>query len=534
MNDTVRIAVAIISLLCGTRAADAVDCPGDLDGDGMVGGSDLGQLFLHWGTDASNADVNLDGLVDGVDFGLLLRDWGECPEYPMPAFIHGDPRLLADLHDGDASVLMIGDSISNWGSTNFTSLYHAAICTWKPVQWRGVHTSPAASGPQGHYVLSGQIASPGSLPAFVGQATDLSGQHTAVAEVFTRSPGASASSSFFSATIDHSIFSPRPSDRPRLYRIGVPFQNAAGAVDFVNSPGPVEAGFNFIVNGDRSAEGLEYAKKVRLKASRGGAVESATVEVDLANDGGLEILSRHLRWTSTGMVGSLPGLKTQVVGMGLEMATDFELAAIQDFYFGRPDRRRGLTLAYAGDGGWRIGNHLLPAGHPDTPFVGGNQPGFNDRALAARIKAVGATHYFIHLGANDFSPGSETTVATYCREIKQLVGRIREQSIVAGAAKPRFILLGLYLTGRDDEAVRRPLKNKVRSAMAFWADASNDLVYLDLAGYIESVFDMSDIDVANPFSEAWLLDQVHLNPLGAESIGHWIWSRVRESVEATR
>ena len=51
----------------GTLTADLL---GDLDGDGLVNGADLGFLLGAWGTDA--ADLDGDGTTDGSDFGLLL------------------------------------------------------------------------------------------------------------------------------------------------------------------------------------------------------------------------------------------------------------------------------------------------------------------------------------------------------------------------------------------------------------------------------------------------------------------------------
>jgi len=49
----------------------------DLNGDGIVGGADLGVLLSAWGP-ASNgvADLNHDGSVDGLDLGMLLSQWG--------------------------------------------------------------------------------------------------------------------------------------------------------------------------------------------------------------------------------------------------------------------------------------------------------------------------------------------------------------------------------------------------------------------------------------------------------------------------
>lgn len=47
----------------------------DLDGDGVVGGSDLGLLLASWGSTGGNADLDADGVVGGGDLGLLLAAW---------------------------------------------------------------------------------------------------------------------------------------------------------------------------------------------------------------------------------------------------------------------------------------------------------------------------------------------------------------------------------------------------------------------------------------------------------------------------
>lgn len=48
----------------------------DLDGDGVVGGGDMGLMLVAWGTSGPLGDLNGDGIVDGVDLGLLLVAWG--------------------------------------------------------------------------------------------------------------------------------------------------------------------------------------------------------------------------------------------------------------------------------------------------------------------------------------------------------------------------------------------------------------------------------------------------------------------------
>ena len=51
--------------------------PEDLNGDGSVGGGDLGLLLASWGPcSGCPADLNGDGVVNGGDIGLLLAAWG--------------------------------------------------------------------------------------------------------------------------------------------------------------------------------------------------------------------------------------------------------------------------------------------------------------------------------------------------------------------------------------------------------------------------------------------------------------------------
>lgn len=58
--------------------ANPPSCPADLDGDGSVGGADLGLLLGAWGTQGPG-DLDGSGTVTGSDLGLLLGAWGDCP-----------------------------------------------------------------------------------------------------------------------------------------------------------------------------------------------------------------------------------------------------------------------------------------------------------------------------------------------------------------------------------------------------------------------------------------------------------------------
>ena len=56
-----------------------VDCPGDIDGNGIVDGADFGLLLAAFNTADPSADLDGDGLVNGADIGSMLAFWGPCP-----------------------------------------------------------------------------------------------------------------------------------------------------------------------------------------------------------------------------------------------------------------------------------------------------------------------------------------------------------------------------------------------------------------------------------------------------------------------
>ncbi|MDG2232314.1 MAG: hypothetical protein P8L16_00720, partial [Ilumatobacter sp.] len=59
---------------------DCDTCPGDLVGDGDVGGADLTILLNQWGCTGEDCTADLDGngTVDGADLTVILSRWGAC------------------------------------------------------------------------------------------------------------------------------------------------------------------------------------------------------------------------------------------------------------------------------------------------------------------------------------------------------------------------------------------------------------------------------------------------------------------------
>jgi predicted outer membrane repeat protein len=63
----------------GAIEYQAITCPADLDGSGVVDVADLLMLLGQWNATGGVADLNGDGIVDVADLLVLLAAWGPCP-----------------------------------------------------------------------------------------------------------------------------------------------------------------------------------------------------------------------------------------------------------------------------------------------------------------------------------------------------------------------------------------------------------------------------------------------------------------------
>jgi len=75
--DVWEIAAGVVADLNEDGVPDECQNPiGDLNGDGVVDGADIGLFSTIWGTDGGGVgDVNGDGIVDGADLALILAGW---------------------------------------------------------------------------------------------------------------------------------------------------------------------------------------------------------------------------------------------------------------------------------------------------------------------------------------------------------------------------------------------------------------------------------------------------------------------------
>ncbi|MFO0784220.1 MAG: hypothetical protein U0636_11115 [Phycisphaerales bacterium] len=92
--------------------------PADMDGSGVVDGTDLGLLLGSWDTADPSADLDASGVVDGTDLGILLGSWG-------PADVHLDCGAT-DLVEQDLGVVLV--AVQNAGFNDLQQLGASMLC----------------------------------------------------------------------------------------------------------------------------------------------------------------------------------------------------------------------------------------------------------------------------------------------------------------------------------------------------------------------------------------------------------------------
>ena len=92
------VLVGVVTSLGGALQADqTADCPGDLTGDCVVDGTDLGIVLGYWGSTPPLADLNGDGIVDGMDLTIVLANWGDCGcDFDYSVYFYLDPGIRVD------------------------------------------------------------------------------------------------------------------------------------------------------------------------------------------------------------------------------------------------------------------------------------------------------------------------------------------------------------------------------------------------------------------------------------------------------
>jgi formylglycine-generating enzyme required for sulfatase activity len=94
--------VCVAALVAMTARPAMGQCPGDITGNGMVNGADLGLVLAAWGSDGTDepgSDINADGLVNGADLAFVIGAFGPCITVPSWATLieaQPDPAVVWD------------------------------------------------------------------------------------------------------------------------------------------------------------------------------------------------------------------------------------------------------------------------------------------------------------------------------------------------------------------------------------------------------------------------------------------------------
>jgi hypothetical protein len=80
LEDALAIASGRVTDVNVNGVPDLCDCLGDVNGDYVVDGADIGAVLAAWGSTPRDArvDPNRDESVDGADLGFVLSQWGPC------------------------------------------------------------------------------------------------------------------------------------------------------------------------------------------------------------------------------------------------------------------------------------------------------------------------------------------------------------------------------------------------------------------------------------------------------------------------
>ena len=142
--------VAAAGACTGASLAGAASpCPGDLDGSGVVDGTDLAILLGAWGACPAKgpcpADLTGDGEVDGADLSIMLGAWGACAS-GCESFAWIDTIGATGLNAGVRSLALVDldSGASLYAGGTFTSSGDTPI--GRIAQWNGTAWSEVGGG----------------------------------------------------------------------------------------------------------------------------------------------------------------------------------------------------------------------------------------------------------------------------------------------------------------------------------------------------------------------------------------------------
>ena len=485
---------------------------------------------------AQNVGVTISD--SGVTYCAPSGGGGGDPGEPGVEYVYGDKSILAEIKQQAAHVSFIGDSISNNGVTNFTTLFHGALFEWRPDAWKGAWFNMTAAG-AGVMVSASQgtatINRPGGGTGY-SEDPDQGGDGYPPGNPYETSVYSKTRTSNTSAFQDWSVefyFKYLSSSQAtRAYGGGETFfsrwpdgdfifQQADGTRRLGKDDTSIRMAAQMIGHG---TSGYVTGMQTRMYEKTG----STTVQVagwedfDLTDGSDYWSDSIFRSYTADGDVFANSNSSNTLHIKDRNSSGDNE--TIESVFWGTD--AAGLEISYFGAGGWRTRNHL-PVGYeitytnnPETPqeFSQTDDWHYTAAALGGRMAALGTTHAHVFIGMNDISGAEARSGADTLDSLKDMLSNMETE-------RPgiKFVILTLYDCD-SDVLNQRQQKDTFNDGVKALASQRDNVVVVDLAGYIEDTY-----STQSAFSNAWLFDGVHPNQAGAAAMSSFVWSRVAES-----
>ena len=468
-------------------------------------------------------------LQDGLNKQISTID--ELP--PAVENVSGSLEVLADLKTSNAKLMFLGDSISNNGNTNFTSFWHASLFAFKPDAWKGAWHNVQSSNVglfvsvnNGAITEAETAARPGDNTAWSSD-TSLRGNYSAISRGGTTTASTAQAYQFQNPASMYNNTSARTTVLERFPDGIEVFTEADGNRRVLDGITTIESSIMLFGVGN---SGYVNSFDTRLYQASGGNIAwwtTTSIAGDINPSGPWAVaVGRSAVGQAAG--DSLSGATSGNYSLHLR-ASNSAVGKVyaQAGFFGRADD--GLTVSYAGYGGWQYDSHAYDYDSviPYTADGTLSSWGYKDAAIQARMNVENTTHLFIQMGSNDLDATQETADEVMAK-VQALVTRFR--TLRPGV---KFIFTTVYGKGSEianpSWVTNRELFNA--KLMEFCNDNSTDCVCIDIDNYIQSQFvDQQD------FQDTWLdfanADTTHPNAEGALAIMEYVWDRVIEA-EAT-
>ena len=414
-----------------------------LTANGSVDHKSVRAQYWRWGV--TNTTTNPSNPLK-VELKVQARGGEGNLERTETQYSFGNTDILAELRTATTNVMFVGDSMSNNGATGdkpnnngFNTFWHAALFAWKPVRWKGGYFAIDSSGvmcnespetnhqaQDDHNALPGVILSNNNdgllrgghstLATFIRRTGDPNNNQALALNVYPRNfkkdETRGNTIDYFQTGIE--IFTNSDNTR-EIGTVNAPFRIAGEIFGVGTSTYDtiLEARMYARVSGNNNQQLVENWVDQTVNAKSGYWMDliGRTITLPDTFEDGFETNDSG-GTTAQGATLQLRD-KSETTGNRINYAATF-VGTTGD----------GLTISYAGAGGFQIESHSQEMGDVTPYQVGGvlGQYGYTDEHIKARMELEGTDYLWINIGANNVDATNDTG-AYMIAEAEKLVAR---------------------------------------------------------------------------------------------------------------